>query len=318
MRSKLGPIPLQVILAVGLATALAQSCGEKKAPSAETGSSSGGGSGCKGSAKLKACSDDDDSGTTSGTGTKPRTGTSTGSSGTATSDQHIGDDDDSSADTFDLCKVAKADGKVGASPLIGKICPDVAALRGKAFDGTNNKVAPSVVQSGSNLNVDSTAGSLVPAAVDDYYKMMRMQVNDAKVFKTAFANYDHNAVVEDLTNAGDEPKYHYTNTDGDGAVSYSAQSHFVTLKAGVAYAQITEQTTTDPAVTERMMKLQALVILEKKDATHTYVYTTTIQQYTEPGGASNAATLKTRVHESLIAEQGYAFENAKVAKEKAK
>lgn len=268
---------LRIVSATLLVVAMVQGCGEKKIAPSST-ATSGAGTGSTAS------------GSASGTGSE-------------------------TAATFDVCKEAKL--KL-TSTLLSRVCTDVASLRANAFDGTAHKVNPTVGGSGKQLTVDLTASALVNAAVNDYYKMMRMQINNSAAFKAAAFQFDPNARLEDRAGTDDAPTYRYVNEADDGAVSYRAKSSFLTIKDGVSYAQITDQIdASDVMVTERMTKLQGLIIIEKKDDTHTWVYTTTLQEYTENGGTNAVATLKDRIKKSLVKEQEYSFANASQAKEKA-
>lgn len=295
-------LPKKFLLSLGVATALFAACGEKKeTPTGDAGSKT----------KSPKNDDDDDDDDDGGTGTS----TGTGSKGGEGSITETGS---STVNGYDVCADAKKNAKVAASPVFSKICGGLAALRSAAYTGGTPTVNPTVGGTGQRVDVDSAAASVVEAKPADYFKMLKMQINNFAGFKAKFDG-DKNASVTDST-GGEEPTYHYSNDDtvAGGAVSYDAKSSFIVLKDGVSYAQVTEQINANKAEThERMSSLKGLVIIEKKDDTHSYVYTATQQTYDEPKDG-DVAKLKSRIKESLKNEQKYAYDNAKNAAANAK
>lgn len=224
-------------------------------------------------------------------------------------------DDDGTTDSgsFDLCEDGLEVVDVsGFSSYVKQLCTDgkLKSLRAESavYTGGDAKIFKDKVEKGDEeTSIRLYTSSLVNAAVEDYWALMQLQLKKPDAYKENF-DYDASASLSEVEPSGDTVKYRYAyDSNNGGGVDYDATTKFHVLEEGQAYMS----STTHDKMHETLKSIKALIIINKKSATKTEVFTMSDQTYEHDANQADAT------EEEAIAkaeeEQARMFKNAKDA-----
>lgn len=298
---------LTVALMLGL---LPTACGEKKAetPQAKGGSESKDSKGTSGTDK-----DSKDSKGSKGGASGDKAGEGEGEGeGGETDGGTTGKDPKGSTTAYKFCDDLK--GKLsdaGAKKFADEICGDLAGYRAMAFKGTGDtkvKTTSKVAGTASTYEVSSMIE--VAAKASDYYDMVRLQYVKPADYKTNFEEPEKTTLDVKSADKASGASFKYENTKNapNEIIVYEADTKFVTLKEGEAYAFETKSKS-DTANFQGMQSLVGLVVVVKA-GTNVEVFSRSTQVY---NNGDQATDHEKGVKDEFAAEQKRSHKNGKVS-----